>query len=303
MIQPNNYFKGNIIDNKKEGKCILTYPSLYFEGNFTNDQKNGPGFVHYYSSNITFKGIWKKDEPYLLGEYTVNDKIIHGAYKDAVNSIDDIVEYKYLLGFIHIPKSGGTDLQNQFIDLLYSQTNFLIKQPKGHLTDNLWYTNNNIKCFTIIRDPIDRFISGFKFLHKNSNKNINKNSNKNINKNININKETDINVFVKNNTFLDNIVFKKQSIFLNGDPKNLFLIKFNKNNNYDNLIIFLKNEFNISFNHDFTNYSKKNVSYSDGLNCVLTQESIDAISSVYSEDIILYSKLSEPYVNYDKCTF
>ena len=37
----------------------------------------------------------------------------------------------------------------------------------------------------------------------------------------------------------------------------MFLIKFNKNNNYENLILFLKNEFNITFSYDFSDYAKK----------------------------------------------
>jgi hypothetical protein len=286
MNEPINYFNGNLVDNKKEGKCIITYPSLYFEGEFSNDLKNGQGFVHYYSSGILYKGEWKNDQPYLIGEYTVNDKIIFGAYQDSVNSIDDIIPYTHLLGFIHIPKTGGTDLKNQFNDLLYLQTNILIKEPMGHKTDNLWYSNNNTKCFAFIREPIDRFISGFKYLHQNINNDA---------------RETDINVFVNNNTFLNNIIFKKQIDYLNGDPTNVFLIKYNKNNNYENLILLLKNEFNITFNYDFTDYDKKNVSQYTGLNCVLTQESIDIISNFYSEDILLYSKLSEPYISYKNC--
>ena len=114
MNEPINYFNGNLIDNKKEGKCIITYPSLYFEGEFSNDLKNGSGFVHYYSSGILYKGKWKNDEPYSIGEYNVNDKIIFGTYQDSVNSINDIIPYIHLLGFIHIPKTGGTDLKNQF---------------------------------------------------------------------------------------------------------------------------------------------------------------------------------------------
>ena len=39
MNEPINYFSGNLVDNKKEGKCIIIYPSLYFEGEFINDQK------------------------------------------------------------------------------------------------------------------------------------------------------------------------------------------------------------------------------------------------------------------------
>jgi len=285
MNEPINYFNGNLVDNKKEGKCIITYPSLYFEGEFTNDLKNGRGFVHYYSSSILYNGYWKNDIPCSIGEYTVNDKIIFGTYQDSVNSIDDIIPYIYSLGFIHIPKTGGTDFKNQFNDLLYLQTNFTIKEQNCHTTDNLWYSNSNIKCFAFIREPIERFISGFKFLNQ---------TNSNA-----TDKEIDINVFIKNNTFLNNIIFKKQIDYLNGDPTNIFLIKFNKNNNYDNLILLLKNEFNITFNYDFTDYNKKNISQSDGLNCVLTQESIDIISNLYSEDILLYSKLSEPYIIYN----
>jgi hypothetical protein len=286
MNEPINYFNGNLVDDKKEGKCIVTYPALYFEGEFSNDLKNGRGFVYYYSSGISYKGEWKNDQPCSIGEYTVNDKIIFGNYQDSVNSIDDIIPYVYLLGFIHIPKTGGTDFKYQFNDLLYLQTNIGIKEPRGHITDNLWYSNNNTKCFAFIREPIDRFISGFKHVNKII---------------ANNNRETDINVFVKNNTFLNNIIFKKQIDFLNGDPTNVFLIKFNKNNNYENLILLLKNEFNITFNYDFIDYNKKNVSNSDTLNCVLTQESIDIISNFYSEDILLYSKLSEPYIIYNDC--
>jgi hypothetical protein len=281
MNEPINYFNGNLVDNKKEGKCIITYPSLYFEGEFSNDQKNGYGFVHYYSSGILYRGNWKNDEPCSVGEYTVNDKIIFGMYQNFVNSIDDIVPYTYLLGFIHIPKTGGSDFKNQFNNLLYLQTNFDIKQPEGHITDNVWYSNNNIKCFAFIREPIERFVSGFKFCNNIRNDNL----------------ETDINIFIKNDSFLNKIIFKKQIDYLNGDPKNIFLIKFNKNNNYENLILFLKNEFNITFNYDFSEYDKKNVSQDTGLNCVLTQESIDIISNFYSEDIELYSKLLEPYIN------
>ena len=145
MNEPINYFNGNLVDNKKEGRCIITYPSLYFEGEFSNDLKNGHGFVHYYSSGILYKGEWKNDNPCSIGEYTVNDKIIFGSYQDSVNSIDDIIPYVYLLGFIHIPKTGGTDFKYQFNDLLYLQTNIGIKEPRGHITDNLWYSNNNTK--------------------------------------------------------------------------------------------------------------------------------------------------------------
>lgn len=282
---------GNIIDGKKEGVCTLKYDNLEFACNFINNKREGKGFATFFNlnANVTFDGLWKDDKPYLIGEYSVDDRIIFAKYNDNINDINDIKQYDSVLGYIHIPKTGGMDIKKQFINILYEQTNFVIKYDffYMHKKDNNWFTENNLKCFTFIRDPIERFISGFKFSHKNH---------------ISYNLDSDINSFIQKNEFVDSIFFKKQISWLNGDPKNIFLVKFNKNNNYENLLLLLKNEYNVNFNYDFTNYNKMNVSDKNdmnmniNLNVNLTQESIDILTNYYAEDIQLYSKLNGPYM-------
>ena len=123
--------------------------------------------------------------------------------------------------------NGGTDL-NQNINFFYINTNIKIYFPNNHFKDGLWYlNNNNIKCFAFIRDPIDRFISGYKFVMKRND--------------FIFNKYDDINLFIQNNkNVVENIIFRPQVTWLNGDTNNTFLIQYNKINNYNNLLYFLK---------------------------------------------------------------
>jgi len=279
-------YNGQIKDGKKHGKGILHLNDIYFEGMFNNDCKHGSGFIRHANRDYYFKGKWENDEPYLFGTYVFdNGNEIMGEYKESIDEIDKLNFSKNNIGFIHIPKTGGTDLMKNIV-FFYIEAKIKMYCKNNHSIDSLWYSNNNnMKCFAIIREPIERFISGYKFIMNKSYENINK--------------YNDINLFIKNNeNILENIIFKPQTNWLNGDANNTYLIQFNKMNNNINLMHFFKIEFNLDAtnNYDFISYEKKNLSSSDGLNCILTDESMEILKNIYINDFIFYEK----FINLNK---
>ena len=100
--------------------------------------------------------------------------------------------------FIHIPKTGGTNIEN-CIKQKYKQTLFsnysndLLEHPYNNISlqhqfyttiynnrDKLNINFNNIKIFTVVRNPYDRIISDL-FRWKNTSVSISKYSDFNIN--------------------------------------------------------------------------------------------------------------------------
>jgi len=273
---------GEWLDGKKHGKGILISKTQYFEGYFINDIKHGQGGCRFFDSEHEYSGLWKNGQPYSHGKYIKGDISFNGYYVD--NSLD-IKPYDYSLIFIHIPKTGGSDLIFSFIKLLSHHLKFIIKEPNGHITKGSDLINTNIKSFTIMREPIDRFISAFKYYYHSMNKT----------------EYSDINLFLKsyiNKTeeLEEIIVFKKQINWI--DCSNIFIIKYDSSNNYSNLGLFLKNEVGIDFQYDFTNYNKKNVSISDNLNCVLEEKNIVLLKNIYADDIQIYSRFNNIYLPY-----
>ena len=82
--------------------------------------------------------------------------------------------------FIHIPKTGGTNIENcikqKYKQTLYSGRTNLLKYPYNNLSlqhqfyntiynnrDKLNINFNNIKIFTVVRNPYDRIISDLFF--------------------------------------------------------------------------------------------------------------------------------------------
>jgi len=182
------------------------------------------------------------------------------------------VPYDHQLGFIHIPKTSGLDITNKFIPLAAYEYNFIIKTPDLHETTAEMYT---IPSFAILREPISRFVSGFKFMQS-------------YMRSI---RYPDINDFLDNITdahLLDNIL-KPQYTWLTGNSDNIFIVKYDESNIYNNILPMIKNEFNVDISYDFSNYEKTNVGDSSVL--TLTDENIERLNKIYSQDIIYYNRL------------
>jgi hypothetical protein len=107
------------------------------------------------------------------------------------------------------------------------------------------------------------------------------------------NKYKDINDFLDNTSDLDLIedTYKPQYNWLTGNSNNIYIVKYDESNIYNNIIPMLKNEFDIHISYDFSNYEKMNVVDSSHLNCTLNSENIERLKRFYSQDIIYYDRL------------
>ena len=139
------------------------------------------------------------------------------------------------IGFIHITKTGGTDFKDKLTSLK-KEEKLPIYYYKIHDEDAFFYKQKNIYCFAIIREPLNRFISAFKYNTKGSEM---------YSRNLHIKSlSAFINILKKKPSYLNNfengIQFKKQIEWLNGDNDKTFIIKYNDDNNCYNIQKFLK---------------------------------------------------------------
>jgi hypothetical protein len=184
-----------------------------------------------------------------------------------------------MLGFIHITKTGGTNIKdkNKNEEIIYGSY---------HNENASYYKNKKIKCFAIIRDPIERYISLFYYNTNGSNKYKKKdNTFKNIN--------NFVDTHYKDRNFIkkyeNGIQFQKQVEWLKeADLSNTFIVKFDKKNLINNIRELCNfNNINFIYNDNIKNINTTN--YNN--NIELTEDSKNKIIEMYIEDNNLYSKL------------
>jgi hypothetical protein len=216
------------------------------------------------------------------------------------------------IGFVWIPKTGGSDLTRYFSEQCQ---NIII--PDEHNNTGRDYS---IPCFTILREPIEKFISAFRFLHiKNYVKNIYKKDN---NSSINFDNIDNIDDFLDNatknvsdplikvdniNDFLDNIsdndlidiiYFQQQYTWLNNE--NMYIVKYDTIDLYKNIIEMLKHEFEIIVNYDnkIIEHERINVSDKTGLQCELTSYNMERLQRLYKKDYYYYNIFNSNNITY-----
>ena len=186
--------------------------------------------------------------------------------------------------FIHIPKCAGWSISNAIYGSQISHKRFLTY--KHYDKDVL----NKYFVFSLIRNPIERFVSAFNFLKSGG-----------INKtdlywsNLFLSEFDSINSFIKemsaNPKFLDFVVmkdhFQKQCFFLEDEKgeidKNIYLIPFNK---ISCLPKILKSKVGLSINLRHLNKTKYTKAKEE-----LTKESLDFLVNYYDDDIYLYESI------------
>jgi hypothetical protein len=191
-----------------------------------------------------------------------------------------------MLGFIHITKTGGTDIKdkNENKEIIYGQY---------HFETAALYKEKKMNCFAIIRHPVDRYMSLYYYNTQGSSKYRSKKDGT----------YTDINHFVFEhyanrhliNKYEKGMQFRKQVDWLaNGNPNKTFIVKFDKVNLVNNIAEMCK--FNkITFRYKQT--ERVNITNYDNM-VELSKESREKIKEMYKEDLILYKnlmKLNKPF--------
>ena len=181
-----------------------------------------------------------------------------------------------MLGFIHITKTGGTNIKDK-------NRNKEIVYGDFHSENAELYKKKGMKCFAIVREPVERYCSLFYYNSHGSDK---------YSKHFN---DMNINDFVNHHyvdksiaNFEDGCQFRKQVSWLNNaDLNETFLIQYHKEHLIDTIREFCK-----SINIDFIYENMNKINQTNYKNCAdLTEESIKKIKEMYQEDCLLYEKL------------
>jgi hypothetical protein len=184
------------------------------------------------------------------------------------------------VGFVHITKTGGSNFKRK-------NTNRMVICKADHHDTAKTYNNKNNPCFAIIREPLDRFISAFKFNVAGSDKWKKEFHIKNVNDFVDEMKKSPV-AFL--NTFDKGMQFKKQVKWLNGDPNRTYVVKYSKDSLVDDIIYLLDREFDIDYAYDKSS-KDLNVSFTKNVDVNISDENKKYVLDYYKEDVDLYEKL------------
>ena len=270
---------------------------FYLESNYKNDQKML--FSKWFKENIDVQ----YDSPFHIyknGIFAVSKSLIRSRTKQFYKRIITFANhhinpaeghfferswyyiFERKLGFIHITKTGGTDLKDRGCG-----SNIMFGPQ--HDEDARFYKKLGIPCFAIIRDPVQRYISLYTYNKHGSNKY----------KKTTARMFEDINEFVANhyfnrdyiNYFENGIQFRSQMSWLqDADKNNTYIIAYDKTT-LDERIKRLCIDIGIKL----TKNTQKRINVTNNYKYDLSEISRKRILEMYSDDHAFFQKLTSPY--------